>query len=320
MIISAGRSSATIRAPSRSATYVRAHPLAAYLVIAYGLSWAYWLPIALGSRMVDQGVGWPTHLPGLLGPAISAAVVTACVDGREGLVDLWQRLTRWRVGWWWFSVVALLVAGAIGLAISGVEQTRDLTLYSGVAAGIGPLATIATVLLVNGVGEETGWRGFLADRLLKRHSLTTTSLLVALAWAPWHAPLFFLLDSFDGFSPARTVGWAMGLTAGSVVLTWLYRGSGASILLVAVWHTSFNFTSATPAGSGAAAAITSTIVMIAAVAIIVAGRRSPSPLGEAAARTTQDSVVRGVDDSSPASMSSRKAGTGSGSAKSRSSP
>jgi uncharacterized membrane protein YdjX (TVP38/TMEM64 family) len=61
----------------------------------------------------------------------------------------------------------------------------------------------------------------------------------------------------------------IGLIAGSFVLSWLYRGSGSSILLVSVWHTAFNFTSATAARSGAVAAITSTPVMMAASAVVI---------------------------------------------------
>jgi len=254
--------------------WVEAHPLAVFVVLAYVLSWSYWIPLALGTRTVESGIGWPTQMPGLLGPAISAVIVTAIVGGRAGLIELRQRMTRWRVGWWWLSVVAIVVAGAVGIAISGgVDHTRDLTIYNGIATGVGPLATIAMVFVLNGIGEETGWRGFLADGLLKRHSLTVTSLLVALVWAPWHTPLFFFQTSFKDFTVAQVVGWAIGLTAGSFVLTWLYRGSGASILLVVVWHTAFNFTSATPATEGAAAAISSTLVMVAAVAIAVADWR-----------------------------------------------
>ncbi|MEG3616582.1 CPBP family intramembrane glutamic endopeptidase [Isoptericola haloaureus] len=253
---------------------VAAHPLAAYVVLAYALSWAYWVPLALGEQTVEAGVGRPSQLPGLLGPALAAVVVTAVVGGRAGLADLGRRLVRWRVGRWWLSVVAVLGVGAVGLAVvGGTTDAGDLTRYSGIDAAAGPVGTVALALVVNGLGEETGWRGFLADRLLRRHGLTATALLVAAAWAPWHAPLFVLMGSFAGFTPVETVGWVIGLTAGSVVLTWLYRGASASILLVAVWHVAFNLTSGTPGTAGTVAAVSSTVVMVAAVVIVAADLR-----------------------------------------------
>ena len=248
----------------------RRHPVAAFVALAYLLSWAWWLPWILAGATVRVGVGWPTHLPGLAGPALSAVVVTALADGRDGLRALGRRAVRWRVGGWWLTVVAILAAGAIAsLASAGVATADALTGYPGVAGAWGPAATLAFVLLVNGVGEELGWRGFAVERWSKRHALIPTALLVALVWAPWHLPVFFLTESFQAFAAADVAGWAMGLTAGSIVLAWLYRGSGGSVLLVSAWHTAFNLTSATPAASGAVAAASSTVVMVAALAIVV---------------------------------------------------
>lgn len=34
-----------------------------------------------------------------------------------------------------------------------------------------------------------------------------------------------------------------------IMLTWLYNRSGGSILLVAIWHATYNFVSVTPAAS-----------------------------------------------------------------------
>ncbi len=168
-----------------------------------------------------------------------------------------------------------LAVGAIGLAFSGGDlATEDLWTYSGVGTSLGAVPTILIVFLFNGLGEEAGWRGFAVPRLLRNRSLTATSLIVAAMWAPWHLPLFFMMESFEAFTVPEIVGWVVGLTAGSFLLTWLYRGSGGSVLLVAIWHTTFNFLSATPAASGTVAAITSTAVMIAAATIVVADRRS----------------------------------------------
>jgi membrane protease YdiL (CAAX protease family) len=262
---------------------VTTHPLTAYLVIAYAFSWACWISLALGPRTAEPGVAWPSHMPGLIGPAVAAVIVTACVGGRAGLMELGERLTQWRVGIWWLAVAAILLAGAMGLAIvhgsavSTLLDRGDLTKYNGIGADWSPLATVGLVFLLNGLGEEIGWRGFLADHLLRHHSLGKASLLVALAWAPWHAPIFFLVGTFRNFTVPQLLGWLIGLAAGSLVLTWLYQGSRRSILLVAVWHTAFNFTSATPAARGMVAALTSTLVMIAALAILVADWRNRRP-------------------------------------------
>ena len=48
---------------------------------------------------------------------------------------------------------------------------------------ISPLGVVVVALLVNGLGEETGWRGFAVDRLLRDHSFTWTALVVAVAGA-----------------------------------------------------------------------------------------------------------------------------------------
>lgn len=266
-------SSVEVRTETRSSVaggWARDHPLAAFVGIAYLVSWAWWIPLALGDDDVEAGVGWPTQIPGLMGPLIAAVIVTWLIDGRAGLGALWRKVTAWRAGRSWLSVPAILLVGAVGLlASSKAFGSNDLVTYQGVSVGAGALLTVVIVFVCNGLGEEAGWRGFAADRLLRRHNLTVTSLIVAAVWAPWHLPLFFFQESFRGFTAVEVVGWVLGLTAGSIVLTWLYRGSKESVLLVSAWHTAFNFTSATSAATGTTAAISSTMVMVIAIVIVV---------------------------------------------------
>lgn len=250
--------------------WIERHPFGAFVGLAYLISWLWWIPLWLGPDQVEAGVGWPTQIPGLMGPMFAAFAVTWLIDGRAGVRSLWRKMSTWRAGWWWLSVPAVLLLGAAGLLASSESfRSEDLFTYQGVSTGLGALATILIVFVCNGLGEEAGWRGFAADRLLARHSLTITSLIVASVWAPWHLPLFFLQESFRAFTAVEVIGWVFGLTAGSVVLTWLYRGSRHSILLVSVWHAAFNFTSATPAATGVVAAVSSTGVMALAVLIVV---------------------------------------------------
>jgi hypothetical protein len=68
--------------------------LVVYVVLAYALAWAWWPPMAVDDVVVGPGQGWPTHLSGLLGPALAAAIILGACQGRSGLVDLWATSTR----------------------------------------------------------------------------------------------------------------------------------------------------------------------------------------------------------------------------------
>ena len=235
-----------------------------YVVLAFALSWAWWIPLAVSGVHVAPGQGWPTHLLGLLAPAISAFVTTAIFDGRVGVEDLLRRIVRWRMRWYWWAILAATALMLVVPAITNPSATSaDYLTYSG--AGQFGLFTVIYVLVINGFGEEIGWRGFLAETLLGRFSLGVTALIVGAIWALWHLPLFWIVDAFRDLGIGGTIGWVFGLLSGSVFLAWLYRGSGRSILLVALWHTAFNFTTATTAAAGVTAAVVSTVVIVAAV-------------------------------------------------------
>ena len=104
--------------------------------------------------------------------------------------------------------------------------------------------------------------------MLTEHSRAITALIVWVVWAGWHLPLFWIVASFRDFGPAGTVGWVVGIGFGSVFLTWLYQSADRSILIVALWHSVYNFTTATRATAGAAAAVASTAVIVTSVVIL----------------------------------------------------
>ena len=249
--------------------------LGGYALVAYLLSWACWLPLALTHRVVHVG-GWPTHLPGLLGPAAAAFALTALTLGRTGLRDLAARVLRWRIGWWWLvalSPVALLGLGLAGNALTGTPaHGPDLWRINGFPTW-GPVGVLALLLVVNGLGEETGWRGYLQPALQRRVRPLTAMLIVALVWAGWHAPLFAILEGYRGFTPLTLIGFLIGLASGAVVLGWLYNRTG-SVLAVAVWHATYNLAAATVAARGLIAALSTTAVIGAAVILVIADLRT----------------------------------------------
>ena len=237
--------------------------IATYLLITFAWSWSWWLPLALTGTVTNAGEGWPTHLIGLAGPAIAAFITTAIFEGKVGIANLWARTTRWRVKWWWYAAILVTALGAI---VPGFTDPVSALRYSG-AAEWGAF-TVVVVLLLNGFGEEIGWRGFLADSFLKKHSTAVSAILVWIVWGLWHVPLFWVVSSFMDLGVGGTVGWALGLLSGSILLTWMYKSAGYSIFIVALWHTAFNFSTATDATAGVPAAIISTVVMVVAVVLL----------------------------------------------------
>ena len=245
------------------------HALLTFFVLAFGLSWAVEIPLALQAHgLIAAPIPPYLHYLAGYGPMLAAIIATAAAGGKEALRALFGRMTKWRVRpiWWLVALAPLamyaVVGGVLGFiqgqwsgfeALGLIEFLPDL--------GIGALLFW---FLTFGFGEETGWRGYALPRLQRGRSALSATLILWVFWALWHLPLFFYL-----YDASSIVGFLLGLLAGAVILTWLCNSTGGSILLVAVWHASFNFvTGCIACKAGATAAILSTLVMIWAVVLV----------------------------------------------------
>jgi membrane protease YdiL (CAAX protease family) len=270
-----------------------AKPLLAFFLLAYGISWGWVIALAVTGQTVVQGDGWPTHFPSLLGPLIAAFIVTGWTAGRQGTRQLVDRMRRWRIGArWWLAAVSPLLFFVTALTVMGVTGNApprgDFARFSGLPAAIGIAGVAVAVVVVNGFGEEAGWRGYALPQLEQRFGPVAASLVLAVLWAGWHLPQFFVLDSYEDFSAGMIPVFFFGLACGSVVCTWLMNRTG-SVLAVVVWHGMYNLTGATAAasgGSGALAAAMWTFVVAEALLLLLLERRArragrPRVLGSA---------------------------------------
>ena len=254
------------------AAAIRRHPLGTYFLVTFLLSWSWWIPDAISG-------GHVSHFPGLLGPMIAALLLTPVVAGRAGLADLLRRMGRWRVAPRWYAAALVpLAAAAVGMAaLWAVDPSRPpwrdgrLGIMPGLPS-LGWLAVLVLVLLVNGYGEETGWRGFAWPRLRERHGLGGAALILTIPWALWHLPTFWIDSGMRTLPLYMVPGWLAGMLAGAVVLGWLYEHARSSILVVALFHAMLNMGSATRAGEGLPAACVSAAVI--AWAILIMRRES----------------------------------------------
>ncbi|HVL25915.1 MAG TPA: CPBP family intramembrane glutamic endopeptidase [Thermomicrobiales bacterium] len=264
-------SSTTLPSRARGAALGTA-PIVTFFALAYALSWAAWTPLALLGQTVHHADTSPSHMPGLLGPMLAALITTAHVDGRPGLRDLFSRMTRWRVdARWWAAAISPLAFLAVATPVARIVDGSwpDWSAFdemNGLPA-IGVISVWVLVVLINGFGEETGWRGFAILRLQQKCSPLAATLILAVLWAFWHAPLFFMVDGFGEGGPGMLAGFLFAMACGAVVLTWLVNHSG-SILIVAVWHGTYNIVAGSAGADGTVAAVVSTLVMAQAIVLV----------------------------------------------------
>jgi membrane protease YdiL (CAAX protease family) len=251
-------------------TWARKRSLLTFFGLAYALSWVVEIPLALEAQGVTRvGIPFYLHYLAAYGPMVSALIVTGLTDGSRGLRELLGRMTKWRLslGWWLVALAPLglylLVAAALWF-IQGEQIDLASMGQADFLPAIG-LAALPMWILTFGIGEETGWRGFALPKLQKGRSALSATIILWFFWALWHLPLFFY--SYD---VSILPGFLIGLLAGAIVFTWLYNSTDGSVLMVALWHGAFNFTTAcVTCKTGVTAAVISSLVMVWAVVVVL---------------------------------------------------
>jgi len=233
--------------------FIKRHPLAAYFILAYALTWVLVIPITLSQRGLEFFNLPDPLLFGLFilstfsGPLPAALILTSVIDGREGRQQLVRRMFQWRVGPGWYLLV---LAGYPLVFLVG------LTFYSGAAPWIALvqnwpliftfyLPTAAFGIIFPSLGEEPGWRGFALPRLQQQYGPLSGSLILGALHGLWHLPAYFIAGAIlDG--PFNLVEFAANtclIIAMTFIWTWLFNHAGQSIFFAMFVHGVSNATS-----------------------------------------------------------------------------
>jgi membrane protease YdiL (CAAX protease family) len=231
------------------------YPLISFFVMAYAFSWIVWSPWVLGedgAQVLPPGLSVPTSAARLLlaagilaGPSLSAVIMTATTEGRDGVRRLLGRLALWRVGmpWYLFSLLGVPLIMLLGTMIySG--NLPNLGALGGPSYLLSYLATYVFVMALGGpLFEEIGWRGFALARMEALHGPLLASVILGVLWALWHLPEF-LVPSWAASSGG---GGILGITlfivtaiTFTIVITWVFNNTRASVLLAILVHTSID--------------------------------------------------------------------------------
>jgi membrane protease YdiL (CAAX protease family) len=212
--------------PNSPIGWSRRHDLALYIGLAFLISWAAWPLVALNA---DSSPLVP------FGPLVAAVVVSLCSGGPRQLGDLLSQLGRWSRSPWWYLIAlvgpALIAVAAAALSIA--LGARPLPFQAGWPAVAG---TFLTTLVIVGLFEEVGWRGYALPRLQRHTSALRAALLLGAVWGVWHLPE--LLSDPGGQRPP--IPFLIFVLAQSVILTWQYNSSLGSLPIVILSHAATN--------------------------------------------------------------------------------
>ena len=214
----------------------------AFFVLAFSLAWVLWIPAALGSGSQPSPLALTLVLIGAFAPTVAAVLLTGLRSGRVGIRERLGRLLVWRVGAKWYVSVLL---GTVGIGFLTVVLHALLggpapSFSPTVPWFILPLAFLVNLLFGGALNEEVGWRGYALPRLQSEWSALRSSLMLGLLWALWHMPVFFIVGTSQSEMPF--IAFALWVVALSILLTWVYNGTGGSLLLVTLAHGAVNFT------------------------------------------------------------------------------
>jgi CAAX protease family protein len=286
---------------------VARHPVLAFMLISLGVGFV----TAVIPPIVDSEIlpfGLPLHGVFMsLGAGLAAFVVTAALSGRAGVADLGRRGVRWRVPVRWYLIALFSVpvgATLISLVIFG---PRALATPSGgwarAVAEVGAVFLLQLVLFQ--LGEEIGFTGFLQHHWQNRYHPLKLTLYVALLWAVWHMPDHFAVEGWGVeqliSAPVVFAIEVVSLFFARALFVWFYNRTGSSVLLVAIFHASFDAAinqlsdEVVPGSNTTRFLIFSAVIILFATTVIIAtkgqlGRRpgARSVEGDIAAEHTPD--------------------------------
>jgi len=223
---------------------LRRYPVFSFVVLAYAITGLAALPLALSNRgLISTSVPGEWEAFAALGPFLAAWAVLKARTSQTGITELWNSFKRWRIGSnGWILVtgtpllfLALATATAVFLAGSPPNITIPPLSWS-LARHVVDLVLVAAV--IQSLGEEPGWRGFLLPQLRQRFGPLGATLLLYPAWLCWHLPMIFARPEF---SLAQFGGFAMGILSAAIWLTLIYEKT-RSLLAAIIWHALVNLT------------------------------------------------------------------------------
>jgi membrane protease YdiL (CAAX protease family) len=185
---------------------------------------------------------------GGVGPMVAGIAFTYLARGKEYRREYWKRvfdLKRIGIGWLAVTVMIVPVLTALAVLPDWLSGGTGFSLESRFQSNLWGILPLAVFTLFFGpIPEELGWRGFALDGLQTKYNALGSSLILGVLWTIWHAPLFFIPESYQNgliFGTIPFWWYMLDKTFQSILMTWIYNNTGRSTFTAILFHFMVNF-------------------------------------------------------------------------------
>lgn len=141
-------------------------------------------------------------------------------------------------------IMAAIIFASIGISLLFGESKNQFSFADGFSFSIGGMPTLI-VLMLTGILEELGWRGYAEDSIAQYHTWFTESIIFGFLWAAWHIPLFFIDGTYQAnilaMNPLYMINFFVGMMPLGFIITWVYVKNNRSIFACSIFHFVINF-------------------------------------------------------------------------------
>lgn len=216
-----------------------------FFLIALGWSSSIWI---LLNPAIQTNLG--LHISpawawlGLIGPGLSAILVSIKENGLTGLKNLFKPLLKWRVPFIYyvfvyFGVIMFYSAAAwVSVLVYGTAEIKSFAwLLENVKApffNLNGIWVIIEITLIYTFCEELGWRGYALPKMNQYQTGLSAAIILGVFWTIWHVPLIYLYGSSLDVNSA--IIYFFHIECMSIFYAWLFFKTGRSLLLAGLFH------------------------------------------------------------------------------------
>lgn len=204
-----------------------------FFLLVFILAIPFWLLGMVAEQFLRKEI--PINLPisalMFVCPMIAALILVYRNNGSDGIKHLLKNSFNKRIERkiWYVPIfllmptIMILACGLMNLLGSSVPNLQF---------SISNILAFFFVFFIAGICEEIGWQGYAYDKLENRWNAIRASIILGIVWQIWH-----VIPHIQTHHPPDWIIWqCTGSVLLRILIVWLYKNTGKSILAAAIFH------------------------------------------------------------------------------------